>query len=162
MAALQAQGFFPLFAVFLAPVVSQMGFHGLKYKDLFVVRQTLIRIDICQIQMIYSSQRNDVYNRGKNSHHHTGIYAGQRIREADIAACAYFDDPDDHRGQTNPDAASEQQAHQDQNDIILINKSFCFFQGIVIGLGGALCVWGGVNLLEGYGQDNPASNAHVL
>ena len=31
----------------------------------------------------------------------------------------------------------------------------------VIGLGGALCVWGGVNLLEGYGQDNPASNAHV-
>ncbi len=24
-----------------------------------------------------------------------------------------------------------------------------------------LCVWGGINLLEGYGQDNPASNAHV-
>ena len=37
---------------------------------------------------------------------------------------------------------------------------FCT-QTIVIGLGGALCVWGGVNLLEGYGQDNPASNAHV-
>ncbi|WP_418903201.1 Maff2 family mobile element protein, partial [[Clostridium] scindens] len=25
----------------------------------------------------------------------------------------------------------------------------------------ALCVWGGVNLLEGYGADNSASNAHV-
>ena len=29
------------------------------------------------------------------------------------------------------------------------------------GLGGALCVWGGINLLEGYGQDNPGSNAYV-
>lgn len=42
--------------------------------------------------------------------------------------------------------------------IILLMKK-C--QRPVIGLGGALCVWGGVNLLEGYGQDNPASNAHV-
>ncbi len=33
-------------------------------------------------------------------------------------------------------------------------------QTIVGGLGGALCVWGGINLLEGYGQDNPGSNAH--
>ena len=34
-------------------------------------------------------------------------------------------------------------------------------QTIVVGLGGALCVWGGINLLEGYGQDNPGSNAHI-
>ena len=34
-------------------------------------------------------------------------------------------------------------------------------QALVIALGGGLCVWGGINLLEGYGQDNPASNAHV-
>ena len=34
-------------------------------------------------------------------------------------------------------------------------------QTLVIVLGGGLCVWGGINLLEGYGQDNPASNAHV-
>lgn len=32
---------------------------------------------------------------------------------------------------------------------------------IVIGLGAGLGVWGVINLLEGYGQDNPASNAHV-
>ena len=32
---------------------------------------------------------------------------------------------------------------------------------LVIALGAGLCVWGGINLLEGYGQDNPASNAHV-
>ena len=34
-------------------------------------------------------------------------------------------------------------------------------QTLVIALGGGLCAWGGINLLEGYGQDNPASNAHV-
>ena len=41
------------------------------------------------------------------------------------------------------------------------NSAVDTLQTIVIGLGGALCVRGGVNLLEGYGQDNPASNAHV-
>ena len=29
-------------------------------------------------------------------------------------------------------------------------------QTLVIALGGGLCVWGGINLLEGYGQDNPS------
>ena len=32
---------------------------------------------------------------------------------------------------------------------------------IVIALGAALAVWGGVNLMEGYGNDNPGANAHV-
>ena len=31
----------------------------------------------------------------------------------------------------------------------------------VIALGGGLDVWGVVNLLEGYGSDNPGANAHV-
>ena len=34
-------------------------------------------------------------------------------------------------------------------------------QTLVIALGGGLCVWGVINLMEGYGGDNPASNAHV-
>ena len=34
-------------------------------------------------------------------------------------------------------------------------------QTLVIALGAGLGVWGGINLLEGYGNDNPASNAHV-
>ncbi len=29
-------------------------------------------------------------------------------------------------------------------------------QTLVIALGGGLCARGGINLLEGYGQDNPA------
>ena len=39
------------------------------------------------------------------------------------------------------------------------NSAVDTLQAIVIGLGGALYVWGGVNLLEGYGQDNPASKS---
>ena len=31
------------------------------------------------------------------------------------------------------------------------NSAVDTLQTIVVGLGGALCVWGGVNLLEGYG-----------
>ena len=34
-------------------------------------------------------------------------------------------------------------------------------QTLVIALGG-LCVWGGINLLEGYGQDNPASKSQGI
>ena len=34
-------------------------------------------------------------------------------------------------------------------------------QTLVIALGAALGIWGVINLLEGYGNDNPAANAHV-
>ena len=40
------------------------------------------------------------------------------------------------------------------------NSAIDVLQTLVIALGGGLCVWGGINLLEGYGQDNPAANAH--
>ena len=32
---------------------------------------------------------------------------------------------------------------------------------LVIAIGSGLGIWGVINLLEGYGQDNPAANAHV-
>ena len=32
-------------------------------------------------------------------------------------------------------------------------------QTLVIALGGGLCVWGGINLLEGYGNDNPGAKS---
>lgn len=35
-------------------------------------------------------------------------------------------------------------------------------QTLVIALGGGLCVWGGINLLEGYSQDNPASKSQGI
>ena len=34
-------------------------------------------------------------------------------------------------------------------------------QTLVVALGAGLAVWGVVNLLEGYGSDNAAANAHV-
>ena len=41
----------------------------------------------------------------------------------------------------------------------LFNRAVGTLPTIVIGLGGALCVGGGVNLLDGYGQDTPASKS---
>ena len=35
-------------------------------------------------------------------------------------------------------------------------------QTLVIALGGGLCVWGVVNLLEGYGSDNPGSKSQGM
>jgi len=32
---------------------------------------------------------------------------------------------------------------------------------LVIALGAGLGIWGVVNLMEGYGNDNPGANAHV-
>ena len=34
-------------------------------------------------------------------------------------------------------------------------------QTLVVALGAGVGVWGLVNLLEGYGNDNPGENAHV-
>ena len=41
------------------------------------------------------------------------------------------------------------------------NSAVGTLQTLVVALGAALCVWGGINLLEGYGNDNPGANAHV-
>ena len=39
------------------------------------------------------------------------------------------------------------------------NSAIEVLQTLVVALGGGLCVWGGINLLEGYGQDNPGSKS---
>ena len=41
------------------------------------------------------------------------------------------------------------------------NSAVDVLKTLVVALGAGLGVWGAVNLLEGYGADNPASNAHV-
>ena len=35
-------------------------------------------------------------------------------------------------------------------------------QTLVIALGAGLCVWGGINLLEGYGNDNPGAKSQGI
>ena len=41
------------------------------------------------------------------------------------------------------------------------NNAVGVLQTLVVALGAGLGIWGVINLLEGYGQDNPASNAHI-
>ena len=41
------------------------------------------------------------------------------------------------------------------------NSAIEVLQTLVVALGAGLGVWGVINLLEGYGSDNPAANAHV-
>ena len=41
------------------------------------------------------------------------------------------------------------------------NSAIDILGTLVVALGGGVCAWGGSNLLEGYGNDNPGANAHV-
>ena len=41
------------------------------------------------------------------------------------------------------------------------NSAVGVLQTLVIARGAGLGVWGLINLLEGYGNDNPGANAHV-
>ena len=42
------------------------------------------------------------------------------------------------------------------------NSAVGVLQTLVVALGAGLGIWGVINLLEGYGQDNPASNIHII
>lgn len=42
------------------------------------------------------------------------------------------------------------------------NSAIDVLQTLVIALGGGLGVWGGINLLEGYGSDNPAAKSQGI
>ena len=41
------------------------------------------------------------------------------------------------------------------------NSAVGVLQTLVIALGAGLGIWGVINLLEGYDNDNPGANAHV-
>lgn len=40
------------------------------------------------------------------------------------------------------------------------NSAVGVLQTLVIALGAGLGIWGAINLLEGYGNDNPGANGH--
>jgi hypothetical protein len=42
------------------------------------------------------------------------------------------------------------------------NSMVDVLQMLVVALGAGLGIWGGINLLEGYGQDNPASKSQGM
>ena len=43
-----------------------------------------------------------------------------------------------------------------------INQAVTVLQTLVIALGAGLAVWGVINLLEGYGSDNPAAKSQGI
>jgi len=57
--------------------------------------------------------------------------------------------------------SATEQAAESEDLMEFFNSAVDTLQTIVVGLGGALCVWGVINLLEGYGNDNPGANAHM-
>ena len=42
------------------------------------------------------------------------------------------------------------------------NSAVGVLQTLVIALGAGLAVWGGINLMEGYGQDNPGAKSQGM
>ena len=42
------------------------------------------------------------------------------------------------------------------------NSAVGTLQTLVVALGAVLCVWGGINLLEGYGNDNPGAKSQGM
>lgn len=48
-----------------------------------------------------------------------------------------------------------------QINMAFFSSAISILQTLVVALGAGLAVWGVINLLEGYGNDNPGANAHV-
>lgn len=55
-----------------------------------------------------------------------------------------------------PQNAAESEVYME-----FFNSAIEVLQTLVIALGAGLGIWGVINLLEGYGNDNPGANAHV-
>ena len=54
-------------------------------------------------------------------------------------------------------------AQSGKEDFIMafFNSAVTVLQTLVVALGAGLGIWGAINLLEGYGNDNLGANAHV-
>lgn len=50
---------------------------------------------------------------------------------------------------------------QEDNNMEFFTSAVDVLKVLVIALGAGLGIWGAINLLEGYGNDNPGANAYV-
>ena len=48
-----------------------------------------------------------------------------------------------------------------KNRMAFFSSAVNILQSLVTAIGAGLGVWGVINLMEGYGNDNPGANAHV-
>lgn len=62
-------------------------------------------------------------------------------------------EPKIHNSVSKKKIVKQQKAEKGVN-MDFFNSAIDTLQTLVVALGGALCVWGGINLLEGYGNDN--------
>ena len=44
----------------------------------------------------------------------------------------------------------------------IFSQAVTILQTLVVALGAGLCVWGGINLMEGYGNDNPGAKSQGI
>lgn len=56
---------------------------------------------------------------------------------------------------------SQKGTNQKEDLMEFFNSAVGVLQTLVIALGAGLGIWGVINLMEGYGNDNPGANAHV-
>ena len=57
--------------------------------------------------------------------------------------------------------SAAEQAAESEDLMEFFNSAVGVLQTLVIALGAGLGIWGAINLMEGYGNDNPGANAHV-
>lgn len=50
--------------------------------------------------------------------------------------------------------------HKEEKDMAFFNSAVTVWQTLVIAIGAGLGILGAINLLEGYGNDNPGANDH--
>ena len=65
------------------------------------------------------------------------------------------------RNTNNTTNMAEQTSAQGGKSMAFFNSAITVLQTLVVALGAGLGIWGAINLLEGYGNDNPGANAHV-
>jgi hypothetical protein len=53
-------------------------------------------------------------------------------------------------------------SNQGGKSMAFINQAVTVLQTLVIALGAGLAVWGVINLMEGYGNDNPAAKSQGI
>ena len=55
-----------------------------------------------------------------------------------------------------------QRNNADHNEMAFFNSAVTVLQTLVIALGAGLGIWGAINLLEGYGNDNPGAKSQGM
>ena len=64
-------------------------------------------------------------------------------------------------GNKEPVNLSGRMAAEREDYMAFFTSAITILQTLVVALGAGLAVWGVINLLEGYGNDNPGANAYV-